>query len=264
LLKSLKLRSPFWTLETLSKGLAHLTQSDQLQSLKFEASDESVLTLEKKPWKRIEGLCNFIKNQKDSLRKLHAYIPLALEENTILHITEAVSKLNELKKFEFRLNECDTCGPVILKSYFQDTLQKEIPESLRNEFQPIKSWNPSITKPLMKLQNLNEFIFKFQIPSQSYLKQNQKNQPNWFLDVMRALQGLKKLNKISITSRSGKELQSLEKKICSLVLGLREIREIRMVITGDIYLYDNVNFTCLNQTLREVNDRQSTRSAFMF
>jgi len=105
LLKSLDLRSAFWSLEALSKGLGRLTMVNQLQSLKLKGSDDTV-TSQTKSRKRVEELCNFIKNQKESLKVLNLYLPLVLEDNIVVHIAGAISQLVEIRELYLSFNAC--------------------------------------------------------------------------------------------------------------------------------------------------------------
>jgi len=262
LLKSLKLKSCFWSLRTLSMGLGCLSKMNQFESLKFEASDETIISAEKNSLKRIEGLCQFIKNQKDSLKKLQASISLVLDENVVVNIADAVSKLTQLRKFDLKLNSNNTYGVASLMRLFESNLQRDIPEKFKKRFSEVKTWDLGIARSIGKLENLEEFEFEFKVPPVSIVN---VKQPLWFLDVMRALQGLRKLRKIAINSLSRAELRNMEKKICSLVLGLREIREIRIHLRNEYYMIDMAAlFSTLNQIVSKVNERQSIRQDLMF
>jgi len=96
-LKSLTLKSDFWSLEALSKGLSHLTRVNWLKSFIFQGSDDTMFS-DTKPWERVKGLCNFIKNQKGSLEKLGVYLPLTNEDSIVTYIAEAMSELTKLKE----------------------------------------------------------------------------------------------------------------------------------------------------------------------
>jgi len=94
LLKFIKLKSAYWSLEALSKGFGHLTTKSQLRILRIEASDETITTHTKSS-ERVKGLCNFIKNQKDTLKTLQISLAFAPEENTVTCLAEAISKVRE-------------------------------------------------------------------------------------------------------------------------------------------------------------------------
>jgi len=64
-LKALGLLSEHFSFEALSKGLAQVKMTNQLHTFGFQASD-NIITSKIKPEKRVEGLCNFIENQKGS------------------------------------------------------------------------------------------------------------------------------------------------------------------------------------------------------
>jgi len=254
LLKSLEFRSGYWSLEAISKGLAHLNMVNQLQTLKFEGSDDTV-TSDQKPWKRVEGLCNFIKNQKESLEKLWVFLPFVLEDNPVTHIAEAISKLTQLKELQFSVNSCFLRGLGHFVQYFENTLQYSTAEKSKKSIKVSKTWNPSLGKYLKKLENLEEFILRFDIVH--------KKSPTWFVDVMTALPSLEKLRHVRVTTNSGRLLYKGEEKTIAAVLQLKNVRRFTFVS------FDNMNgfFPSLMRLKRiagQFTEKQSMRCDLMF
>ena len=159
-LKSLQFRSDYWSIETLSKGFAHLIMTNQLERLRIEASDETI-TSDLKPWKRVEGLCNFIKNQKGSLKRFNLFLPLALDVDIVNYLGEAVSKLTNLTKLLFALNPCLLLDIKTLSKYFETTLQTNVPVKSQKELIESDPWRPSLAKYIKRLKNLEDFTLIF-------------------------------------------------------------------------------------------------------
>jgi len=247
LLKSLELRSEYWSLEALSKGLSHLTLVSQLKSLKFEGSDDT-MTSDQKPWKRVEGLVNFIKNQKDSLERLGVFLPLANEDSIVTHIAEAISKLNQLKELQFSVNSSVYRGTTTFGRYSEDVFQRST--ETKNKPKISEPWNPNVGEYFRKLENLEELWFRFDIL--------EKNPPTWFADIMTALPSLEKLRDIRIMTHSERKFVTEEDRIISAIEQLVNIKKI------DYTSFDYSNEGQLEQVVKKVNERQSLRCDLMF
>jgi len=255
LLKCLKIRSTYWSLEALSNGLSHLTKmTNQFHTLELEASDETI-TSQTKPWKRIDGLCQFIKNQSESLKTLRVYLPLVLDDNVVVHVAEAISKMLNLRELSLSLNSCSLIENEELIDYFELTLQSEISVKSRNKLKRSKTWNPSVAKYLKRLQNLEDFTLNFDVANDDSMR--------WFLDIMKALPSLERLRSVFISTQSGACLLDVEEKVEAALFELENIKLI------DMFLFSRDSYSRrmlrgLERTVRDINERQSLRCDLMF
>jgi len=222
-LTSLHIKSPGWSLEALSKGLSHLRNfENQLKSFSFEASDDTIFSKEN-VWIRVEGLCNFIKNQKESLVQLNASLPIALEDRIVNEIAEAISKLSHLKRLEFSVNRKRNNGTDFLKKYFQEDLQSEISRVHRQKLKVSEVWNPNLAKYFKRLKNLEEFELRFDLASSL-------ETGDWFLDVLKIFPTLEKLRKVNLRTESLERIKNLMKPqvIVPILNEMKNIREIHL------------------------------------
>lgn len=250
-LKSIDLRSNYWSLEALSKGLAHLKITNQIQKFNFRASDDTI-TSQAKARARIEGLCNFIKNQKESLKILHVFLPFSLDKSPVTYIGEALSKLVQLKKLYFSVN----CGYENGISFFENTLQATVPAETRRKVKMPKKWNPNLAKHFKRLENLEHFELKFDIGHLSSSK--------WFVNVMKVLPDLKNLQKVDVVTDSGKFLEKAEQSVTNIVQEFKDLRRICVVFIHSPGFYKLETFLNLTQTTKKFNRKQSMRCDLMF
>lgn len=259
-LKSLQLRSAFWSLGTISKALCSLTMINQLEELKLEASDETTISQEK-PWKRLEGLCNFIKNQKGSLKKLSVILPCVLEDNVLTHLAEAISKLTNLQELHLSVNAdlSPTSNTRRLMAYFENTLQYYPSPKDQKKMAISKMWNPTLAKYFKRLRNLEDSSLEFE----NHNFKGQKHETKWLVDVMKMLPSLERLRRVRIWSEYGSEFRSVEEKISSAVFELENVREINMRLYYSFSLAAPY-FNVLKQAVKTVNQRQSMKCDLMF
>jgi len=256
-LTSLHIKSVGWSLEALSKGFSHLTTfENQLKSFSFEASDDTIFSKEK-VWKRVEGLCSFIKNQKKSLVKLSVTLPIALEDRVVNEVAEAISNLRHLKRLEFSVNQQRYHGTDFLTKYFQEELQAEISRNSRQKLKISEIWNPNLAKYFKRLENLEDFELRFDIFPSS-------ETGDWLVDVLKVLPKLEKLRKVNFRTESRERIESFMKYrvIAPILKELKNIREISLDIFDDLYDY---GFNpSLNQMLWKKNESQALRCDLMF
>ena len=253
-LRSLELDLVFCSLEAISKGLGSLKMMNQLQNLKIQAIDETV-TSETKGWKRVEGLCKFIKNQKDSMKTLDISLPIAFEENVVTKIGEAFSKLTQLKKLHLLFNSYSAIEVDDLVEYVESNLQHGIPAKSRKEITMPTKWNPSLAKYMKHLENLEDLSLKFFIVDPDSSK--------WLVDVMKVLPGLERLRKILMRTRSGELFQGVEQKLISAVKELKNIKTIQLSFYDAMGCFFQM-LPNLNRIANEIEQRQITRSDLMF
>jgi len=255
-LKSLELRSFFLSLETLSKGLARVGMVNQLQSLKFEGIDDNI-TSETKSETRAEGLCNFIKSQKKSLKVLKVSLLLVLEENIVRHIGEAISELAQLRSLSLSFNTLFSLDEKSIE-YVQNLLQSGIPGESKMKLRESKEWNPNLEKYLLRLENLEDLEINFEIFN--------KESSQWFLHVFKALPNIGRLKKIKTITRSFEYFQDLEGKFIAAVSELKNVRDVGMKFykSTSVGGFSQVMMMNLERKLYEINESQSMKCDLMF
>jgi len=244
-LTSLELKSNYWSLETFSKALDNLKMKNQLQVFKFAGADDTI-TSEAKSCKRIEGLCNLIKNQKKSLKTLQIILPFISEEEIVIYFADAFSKLTQLRELYLSLNY-----PSKIRDYFENQLENGIPITSR------KKWNPNLKKYLKRLQNLENFTFNFDI------YHSEKDSKQWFFDVLTAFPSLSKLKKVMINTELPGTISKLEEKVDILLQELKNIKNINMNFRESLYLDETTNANFMFKFMG-FNEVQSQRSDLMF
>jgi len=254
LLRSLELDLVFCSLEAISKGLGSLKMINQFHTLKLQAIDDTV-TSQTKGWKRVEGLCKFIKNQKDSLKTLEISLPIAFEENVVTKIGEAFSKLTQLRKLHFLFNSYSCIEVDNLVEYVEYNLQHGVPPKSRKEIAMPANWNPSLAKYLKRLGNLEDLSLKFFIVD--------SDSSHWLVDVMKILPGLDKLRKVFMRTRSGELFIGMEQKLISAVKELKNVKSIHLSFYDAMGCFFQM-LPNLNRIAQEIEQRQITRSDLMF
>ena len=256
-LRSLDLVSHFWPLEALSKGLSHLNFTNQLSIFRFGGFDDTITSAEK-VWKRVEGLCKFIKSQKDSLKEVKMAVTLALEENLVIHLAEAISKIIHLKDLTLHLNLAFGYTTNTLIPHFERTLHDQWTLEPVKRFVIPEKWNPNLAKYMKKLHNLETLAFNFAI-----IHPKKKDAAKWFVEAIKALPSLEKLRKIDITGFEKEALKDEKQKIAN---ALQEIKNIKQI---NIELYDDEDRISSSQSKMDevigiVHARQVVRSDLMF
>ena len=256
LLKSLELTSNFWSIEAISNGLSHLKMMNQFQVLKLTVSDDTV-TSQTKSNKRVEGLCTFIKNQKESIKTLHLHLSLVLEASIGTHLAEAFSTAIQLRELDLIFN-FPMRKPKIHKllDYFKYDLQDEIPVGSKVELKTSKKWNPSVAKYIKRLENLETFIMNFDTL-------HDDDSTKWFVDIMTALPSLEKLQKIDIEVRHASIFWSCEKKMIAAMRDLKSIRNIE-IKWKDPEFSSRELFRSLTSEIHRINHSQAQRCDLMF
>jgi len=255
-LRSLSLKSSGWSLEALSKGLSHLTNTmvNQLQSFSFQGSDDTAFSQEKL-WQRIEGLCNFIKKQKRSLRNLEVNLSCALENNVTTFIAEAISTLSRLRKLDFTVNPRSfSKGVDYIIEYFEKDLQEGVAKDSIQELTMSEKFNPHLAQYFSKLQNLEDFSLTFDIFS--------SESGPWFVDLLKVLPNLEKLRKISVRTDSGEVLGSIKPQVVSIME--HEFKNIREVRISSFDIPGSDEESAFGEMLYKFNEKQALRCDLMF
>ena len=250
-LNFLELKSPFWSLEALSKGFSSLNMVNQLHTLIIEGSDDTI-TSDETFVQRVEGLCSFIKNQKASLKTLRISLIFVLWSQIISHIATAISNLGQLQELDFSINFYQSKR---LIDYFRGSLPENMDK--KKELTCPQRWTPDLARGLQKLENLQYFSLKFDM-----LGQSQQESVEWFIDIMNTLPKLERLRKIKLVPVSARYFLPFEQRIIDAVVQLENIRKIKF----KFYTYDELfsSFLDLEKSLKYVNKRQLIRSDLMF
>jgi len=255
-LESLYLKSSFWSLEALSKGLSYLKIQNKLHTLKIQAADDTI-TSETNPAKRVEGLCSFLKNQQLSLRRL-IFFPIAFDDDVVNEVSQEISKLSNLKRLYLSFH----CGFLQesnkLLEFFERTLQKDVPKD-QKKLTSTKIWNPNIAPALKGLENLEAFQIKIGV---SYLHiANQK----WFMNILNDLSSLKHLKSVWVGIDIGGMIEDYQDKVGSALLELKNIQDV------DVRLLDTASYKMLNsdlsrlqKVLNSIKKKRITRCDLMF
>jgi len=259
-LKSIHLRAHSWSLEAVSKGFGHLTHmKNQVRTLTVEGLDDTVFSSEK-VWKRVEGVCNFIKNQSKSLKKLQVFLPCALEENVMTHISEAISHLTKLRDLHLSVNPDFVYGIETGKKYLEQILQRDVPDELKIKLKTSKVWNPNLAKCVKKLENLETFSMTFDIVHPDSVR--------WYVDLWKAFPSLRWLKEIKVNcDKSSEKLRDVEQKVITAVQELKFIKYIQLLLFGE-NRYSGFNPYLRRATLEEIvnqiNKKQAKRCDLMF
>lgn len=207
----------------------------------------------------MQGLCNFIKNQKESLQILSVFLPFAFDQNTVEYIFEAISRLVQLRKLAFYLNHFffreDSVEEII--EYFAQTLNQI------QEFEVLETWNLNLGKYLKRLQNLEYLVINFNSSSSGYSRYSRSFES--VVDALKVLSSLEKLQSVRFItySDSGELLTKKEQTIINVLQDLNHIREIRFRFT-DLFWKEKPHRVNLQKVIQEINERQSLRCDFMF
>jgi len=256
-LKSLNIRSCFWSLEALSRGLRPLTMTNQLQSFEFEGSDD-IVTSSHTNLERVGGICEFIKKHKETLREVVIMLPCEIKPSIVGHVMEAVSEVKELRKFMLHMNCNFFNGASEIREYFEDTIQEGIAPEKRKKILKLKNWNPSIAKNLKKLQRLQEVGVFFDV-----LEKESQNQGKWFLDLVRALPEIKSLRRFSFNTYSCGMIKDIAKKLIAALKEMKNVREISASI-HNIDAPSGTEISEIYEVVKMMNKKQATRCDLMF
>lgn len=223
LLKHLELKSFYFSPYTLSEGLESLNL--KLQTLKITTSDEG-FDCPKKPIKAVQGLCQFIKNQNESLRNLELSL-----ENVFLPIETIFSSLNKL---------------IHLKTL---TLSMNSPQTV------------DLVSFLHRLKNLENFTFEFAIDDDD--DDEVEEGYIWFIEMLRKLAQLQNLRYIEIkTTGDGFSFDFQDQVAGILYHQMKYIKEIKFSIWNAEAGFQH--FDELFEMIDYVNQRQSCKSEFIF
>jgi len=101
LLKSFKLKSP-WPLEVLAHGLSIISKRNHLENLKIEANFDMVF-LGQESWKYFQIFCDFLRNQKQSLKRLYLSLHDVNNDQIFDSLSQTLSGHEKLTKLKLAL-----------------------------------------------------------------------------------------------------------------------------------------------------------------
>ena len=251
-LKNLDLQSDYWPLEGLSNALKHLNIPNQLRSLKLRASDDTINAAGKSQRARVEGLCEFLRSQKKSLKEMHIKLALVLEANVVNYVMEAVSELTELKSLCLQVNKGLRGKLPGLIYFYEGVLQ--VGTQAKKKLKRSKTWNPNVAKVLMNLRNLEDLQINFDGEDPKDTEAIE-----WFLAIMKIIPSLERLRTLTIWTGSHEVIKAVEEQLAGLLIEMRNLRQVMINIPDD-----EEEFEVLQETLETVNSRQSQRTDLMF
>ncbi len=254
-LTSLSLYFSYFSVEALSQSLSCLKMMNQLHTLKFKVCDD-IFNSQTKASDRVEGLCQFLKNHKRSLKVFHMTLKLALEDILVTQIAEAVSHLSEVKDLYF---ECNWSSSKRLR-YFRKTFQRDIDFELQRKFVLPRIWNPNLAEYFQKLVNLEKFVFLSQM-----INTVDKDPVRWVIDLISILPNLERLKNLKFYFDPVGDV-SFRKARPMLINAFLCIPRIKKIF---VKFYDPYNEPLskeldLKEICEIINQRQALKSDFMF
>jgi len=256
-LKDLYLSSSFWSIEALSEGLKNLTMKNQLTSLKIEAFDDT-MTSKKPVLERVEGLCQFIKQQKDSLHVLFVRLPHVLKQTLINHLGEAIGELTELRELVISMNLAFVYGMDFYTMYFEETLKAEAPWVVDDKMNPPKHWNINLAKHLGKLGKLEKFSIHFDV-----ISEENANCLKWFIDILRVLSTMHQMKRVDFFTTSTYALSLIVPKMKQAIFDLTNVKQVDALIFNDRTPYRR-DIGEIYDAIHEMHDKQCLRTELMF
>jgi len=256
-LTQLNLQCPFWSLETLSKGLRSLGAENQFESLRLEGLDDTITSLERAP-KRVEGLCEFIKEQKGSLRYLTLVLPFVLETEIMACLGEAIAQLKNLKRLVLHVNHNFLMGSQVFYDYLENVLQYDVIDNERRTMRVPKTWNLSLAKVVKELESLEELSVHFDL-----FDRRERTVPRWFISLLRILPELKKLREFEFYTESLEAMRAGSKEIGECIMEMYNVKKVREFI-WDMMNKDRAYVENIARAVVLVNQRQAMRCDLMF
>ena len=248
-LSSLKLNTTWFSLDSVSKCLSQTSFNNQLRFLSVEAAENQASSQDASELK-LNELCKFIKNQKDSLSELEIKISLILNDNTINKMLDAVAELTQLKRLEVSLNH----------GFYSSELLKILP-GLDSKL--IDYNNPSIKRSFQP--NFSSIIKRLEFLDDFGLNLNVRNRVtsfgiDWLIPTIRVLSSLKTLRRLGLYfSVADVSLENRE-KLADALLDLENVKDLEVRLTFD---KENISIY-LNEAIDYVGRRQSLRQDLMF
>jgi hypothetical protein len=119
---------------------------NQLENLRVGTSDE-IITSDQKHWKCVEGLCNFLKNQRGSLKRVHLVLPFGIRSEYCESYFWGCFQINPTQReLFFSINPCLVHDLNTFARYFQNPLQHGMLVKNRKKLIESANWNPSVAK----------------------------------------------------------------------------------------------------------------------
>jgi len=180
-LKYLELKSTYWSPYAYAEGLKSLAMKNQLVTFKMEAR---VNIDPRKTRRQVEGLCNFLVEQKGSLQNLQLSLDKVPEYTSFDQIFSTISKLVQLRDLEFSIRKC----------------QENFTTEEMREILPIKSLKKMEFDFafLSHLENLENYSFSFDEDEQPFYLEEDNFPPqdlSWIVQMLRNLGDLRKFAK---------------------------------------------------------------------
>jgi len=223
--------------------------------LKFEGIDDNI-TSQTKSEIRVEGLCNFIKNQKESLKVVKISLPLVLEESVVAHIGEAISELTQLRSLSLTFNNLFSQEKAWIECV-QIFLQDGIPGESKMKLRESTEWNPNLKNYFLRLENLENLEIQFEVFN--------KESTRWFVDIVEALPSIGRIKSLKTRTSSFNWFEDMEEKFISAVLELKNVWSVDMKFyKGSDGKMCQVMMMNLQRKLYDVIENQAMKCHLMF
>ena len=182
-LKNLSLIFPNYSILSFSEILENVRRISQLQTLEINASNDSP------DWslKDIEGLCRFIRRQKESITRLNLIINLE-EISMINQLTRTIAELKRLRGLKIDFGEI-----------YENLKEKE---------------KRGIVEILKGLENLE------------YLYMGLKRDGEWYVETIKGLRDLKGLRRLDIELVEGVIGSEYERKVGLELVKMKNVKKI--------------------------------------
>jgi len=252
-LKFLKLKSTSWSLESLSNSLEKVPAGmmNQLQCLEIEGLDDTI-TSTKDAQRRIKGLCEFLKRQKETLKHFRLDLPLIFEVEVFNYLAETIAQLSHLKDLEIYMSNGDLSIDYFL-IYFQEVILVSRSTRPQKRIKVPKTWDLKVAKMLQELENLESFTFDFGIVEDISGKPSK-----WLGDLFKTSCFSRKLSSLTLRAPSTISYDMVE-RIEAVLMQLKRLRSVMIDVEGDDYVKQR-----LEAVLEGICERQAMKFDLMF
>ena len=254
-LQYLDLRSLYCSLESLSKALGKTTMVNQLKLLGVEAIDDMGIT-PSGPKERVEGLCDFIKRQKESLLYLTVSIPYVYVPEIMENVAEAISQVKSLRELELYINYVTETTLKEYSRFFERILKKDNPLKVRRKTKNTRSWYPAIAEMLKKLENLDDLTMYFGLSDEVEEKWSEE-----YFGIIREIPQMKSLWTVEFNLPFSNISRPFTEDIQHLIYDMRNVSSITLD-TDDVMNEGRAEM--IERVVEEVNLRQSLRCDYLF
>jgi len=250
-LKYLYLNLNYTSLKTISKVLQQSNLSGQISLLDIEAFDDTITGTASS-----EGLCEFLMNQKNSLKSLNLKIKFIVNSEAMTHICSTISELKHLEELSLQVNFIYEHEKKKYIQFLEKTCLTKNPIIFRPRVKNYQTWYSQLSKTLKKLPHLNKLnlqIGRLTAFDDKFTKE--------FLSIIHVLAMIKSLRVLQLNIPFSKLTTPAKNNIKSALLDLKNIAYLCLGLE-DLACKKNVpEFQLL---AHEFNQKQSLQNPYMF